>query len=25
MFRSHLDHLQAARKFLIKVTDFKIC
>jgi len=25
MFRSHSDHLQGARIFLIKVTDFKIC
>jgi len=25
MFRSHSDHLQEARIFLIKVTDFKIC
>jgi len=24
MFRSHLDHPQGARIFLIKVTDFKI-
>ena len=24
MFRSHSDHLQGARIFLIKVTDFKI-
>jgi hypothetical protein len=25
MFRSHSDHPQGARIFLIKVTDFKIC
>jgi len=25
MFRSHSDHLQGARIFLIEVTDFKIC
>jgi len=25
MFRSHSDHPQGARMFLIKVTDFKIC
>jgi len=25
MFRSNSDHLQGARVFLIKVTDFKIC
>jgi len=24
MFRSHSDHLQGARVFLIEVTDFKI-
>ena len=25
MFRSYSDHLQGAHKFLVKVTDFKIC
>jgi len=25
MFRSHSNHLQGARMFLVKVTDFKIC
>jgi len=25
MFRSYSDHLQGARMFLVKVTDFKIC
>jgi len=25
MFRSYSDHLQEARMFLVKVTDFKIC
>jgi len=25
MFRSYPDHLQGARMFLVKVTDFKIC
>jgi len=25
MFRSYSDHLQVARMFLVKVTDFKIC
>jgi len=25
MIRSHSDHLQGARMFLVKVTDFKIC
>jgi len=25
MFRSHSDHHQGARIFLIKVTDFKVC
>jgi len=25
MFRFHSDHLQGARMFLVKVTDFKIC
>jgi len=25
MFRSHSDHPQGARIYLIKVTDFKIC
>ena len=24
-FDHHLDHLQGARMFLVKVTDFKIC
>jgi len=25
MFRSYSDHHQGARRFLVKVTDFKIC
>jgi len=25
MFRSYSDHLEGARMFLVKVTDFKIC
>jgi len=25
MFRYYSDHLQGARMFLVKVTDFKIC
>jgi len=25
MFRSYSDHLQEARTFLVKDTDFKIC
>jgi len=25
MFQSYSDHLQGARMFLLKVTDFKIC
>ena len=25
LFRSYSDHLQGARMFLVKVTEFKIC